>query len=50
MRDLATAQNQKVILMPFEASSLIGSLGGIAELGKAVFRPEGGAPGAERRP
>ncbi|WP_177419742.1 SPFH domain-containing protein [endosymbiont of Lamellibrachia barhami] len=34
---IASADNQKVILMPLEASSLIGSIGGIAEITKAAF-------------
>ena len=37
IKDMASAQNQKVIFMPLEASSLIGSLGGIAELAKESF-------------
>jgi regulator of protease activity HflC (stomatin/prohibitin superfamily) len=39
---LASAPNQKVVLMPLEASSLIGSLGGIGSIAKEVFA-EGGA-------
>ena len=45
---IATARNQKVILMPLEASSLIGALGGITELlrsaggGKPSTPPEAG--------
>lgn len=34
---LASANNQKVILMPLEASSVIGSLSGISELAKSIF-------------
>ena len=34
---LATAENQKTILMPMEASSLVSSLGGIAEIAKSTF-------------
>ncbi len=34
---IATAPNQKVIMLPLEASSLIGSLGGIGEIAKDVF-------------
>jgi regulator of protease activity HflC (stomatin/prohibitin superfamily) len=42
---MATAPNEKVIFMPLEASSLIGSLGGIAELAKASFqRRDGDTP------
>jgi len=34
---LAAADNQKVILMPLEASQVIGALGGITELAKEAF-------------
>ena len=40
VKDMATSNNQKVIFMPLEASSLIGSLGGIAELAKESFARE----------
>lgn len=47
VRELATAQNQRVILFPVEATALVGSLGGIAELAKETFaRREGGKSGA----
>ena len=32
LKEIASAPNQKVIMMPLEASSLIGSIGGIAEI------------------
>jgi len=32
LKEIASADNQKVIMMPLEASSLIGAIGGIAEL------------------
>lgn len=35
---IASADNQKVIMMPMEASNLVGSLGGIGELAKEVFK------------
>jgi regulator of protease activity HflC (stomatin/prohibitin superfamily) len=38
---LATAPNQKVLMLPVEASALIGSLSGIAEIAKETF---GGGP------
>ncbi len=38
---LQTFQNQKVIFMPLEATSLIGSLGGIAELAKEAMGKQG---------
>src|SRR5690606_32145035 len=34
---LASAPNQKVMMLPVEATALIGSLAGIAELAKASF-------------
>ena len=34
LKDIAAAPNQKVILMPLEASNMIGALGGIAEIAK----------------
>jgi len=45
IRDIASADNHKVIFMPLEASSLIGSLGGIAELAKESLGKGGGAAG-----
>lgn len=38
LKDMASADNHKVIFMPLEASSVIGSLGGIAELAKDAFK------------
>lgn len=35
---IASAENQKVILMPLEASNVIGSLAGIAEIAKDAFK------------
>jgi regulator of protease activity HflC (stomatin/prohibitin superfamily) len=46
---LVSAPNQRVILFPIEASSVIGSLGGIAELAKAAFAPDSGGAGANGR-
>ena len=37
IRALATAPNQKVVIVPIEAAGLAGTLGGIAELTKSVF-------------
>ena len=36
LRDIAAAENQKVIMMPLEASSVIGSIAGLSELSKAA--------------
>jgi len=45
---IGSATNSKIVLMPLEASSLIGTLGGIGEIAKEVFRSEGTA-GAQRQ-
>jgi regulator of protease activity HflC (stomatin/prohibitin superfamily) len=37
LQALATAPNQKVILMPLEAANVIGAIGGIAELAKTAL-------------
>ncbi|MFD1746939.1 SPFH domain-containing protein [Rhizobium helianthi] len=37
MASIGTASNSKVVLMPMEASSLIGSLGGIGAIAREVF-------------
>ncbi len=42
MASIGTARNQKIVLMPMEASSLIGSLGGIGAIAKEVFGDTGG--------
>ena len=42
LEKLASAPNQKVLMMPVEASAVLGSLGGITELAKSAFGPGGG--------
>lgn len=37
LTDIASAKNQKIIMMPLEASALIGSLGGIGAIAREVF-------------
>ena len=37
LKDVAAAPNQKVILMPLEASNVIGAISGIAEIAKETF-------------
>ena len=39
LQSLSTAPNQKVILMPLEASSVIGSLAGLAQITREAFGP-----------
>ena len=41
VKEIASADNQKVIFMPLEATSLIGTLGGIGELAKEAFSKKG---------
>lgn len=41
LKEIASADNQKVIMMPLEASSLIGSIAGIAEITKEGFSKKG---------
>ncbi len=43
VKEMATTQNDKIIFMPLEATSLIGTLGGIGELAKTVFGKKDGA-------
>jgi regulator of protease activity HflC (stomatin/prohibitin superfamily) len=45
----ATSPNQKVVFLPLEATSLLGSLGGIGEIAREAFgRPNGAANGGDR--
>ncbi len=46
---IGSAPNSKVVLMPIEASSLIGSLGGIGAIAKEVFGSNGEPPQPVRR-
>lgn len=41
LREVATANNSKLIFMPLEASSVIGALGGIGELAKEALGKKG---------
>ena len=43
IKEMATTQNDKIIFMPLEATSLIGALGGIGELAKSAFAKKDGA-------
>lgn len=40
LQNIGSAQNNKIVLMPLEASSIIGALGGIGELAKRTFGKE----------
>ncbi|ANC70796.1 SPFH domain-containing protein [Deinococcus radiodurans] len=39
LRDVASAPNQKTLILPIEATSILGSLQGIAEVAKEAFTP-----------
>lgn len=41
LKDMASADNHKVIMMPLEASNVIGSIAGITELAKEAFSKKG---------
>jgi regulator of protease activity HflC (stomatin/prohibitin superfamily) len=47
LKDVATSRNSKLVLMPLEASGVIGAIGGIAELAKEVLdtKDDGAGPG-----
>jgi len=40
LQAVATAPNQKLVMMPLEAANLIGSIGGMAEMFKAIMKSE----------
>lgn len=46
LKDLAKAPNQKVLMLPVEASSVIGSIAGLAEISREAFKDgsDGAAP------
>jgi regulator of protease activity HflC (stomatin/prohibitin superfamily) len=51
LQKIASAPNQKLIMMPLEAAGVIGAIGGVAELAKQASGPQGGGgatPGAPR--
>lgn len=50
LQGIASAGNSKVVLMPMEASSVIGSIAGIAEIAKETFGSDGDAPKAAATP
>ncbi|MGE0846470.1 MAG: SPFH domain-containing protein [Flavobacteriaceae bacterium] len=53
IQKLATAPNQKVLMLPMEATSLLGALGGIGEIARETFgggNDDGGNPPPPRRP
>lgn len=51
LKALATAKNQKVLLMPLEASSVIGAIAGVGEIAREAFGGggDGAAPASQPR-
>jgi regulator of protease activity HflC (stomatin/prohibitin superfamily) len=47
--EIARSPNQKIIMLPIEAASVLGTLGGISEIAKATFGGDGAAAGAAAR-
>ena len=50
LKEFATSPNQKVMFLPMEASALIGTIGGIAELAKDAMAKQGAAAPPVKRP
>ena len=50
LQGIGSAPNQKVLFLPLEASSVIGALGGIAEIARDTFGPGPTGPNGGARP
>ncbi len=50
LEKLASAPNQKVLMLPVEASGVIGALGGITEIAREAFKDGGGGGNGAARP
>jgi regulator of protease activity HflC (stomatin/prohibitin superfamily) len=50
LTEIAHSPNQKVLMLPIEVSSVLGSLGGIAEIAKATFGGNSGGAAASPPP
>ena len=42
LKELAASRNQKILMIPLEASSVIGAIGGISEIAREAFGDKGG--------
>ena len=49
LKELAKAPNQKVLMLPVESSSVIGSVAGVAEIAREAFKDSAGSGGAVPR-
>ena len=47
---IAESPNQKIIMLPIEATNVLASLGGIGEIARATFGPDAGGGGGARPP
>lgn len=51
LEGIVTSPNQKLLMLPYEATGIIGSLAGIAEIARGAFGPDATKPGGTpRRP
>lgn len=50
LEGIARSPNQKLLMLPVEASSVIGAIGGIAEIAKEAFGDAGSRPSGTSRP
>jgi regulator of protease activity HflC (stomatin/prohibitin superfamily) len=50
LKALAEAKNQKVLILPIEATSVIGAIAGVAELAREAFGNRGGDPASPPAP
>jgi hypothetical protein len=50
LKALAEARNQKVMILPIEASSVIGAIAGIGEIAREAFGGSGGDQAAPPTP
>jgi len=41
LKEFANAPNQKVLFLPLDAASVIGAVGGVAEIAREAFKPQG---------
>ncbi len=49
LKELAKAPNQKVLMLPLESSSVIGSVAGVAEIAREAFKDGSGPAGSVPR-
>jgi regulator of protease activity HflC (stomatin/prohibitin superfamily) len=50
LKALAEAKNQKVLILPLEASSVIGAIAGVSEIAREAFGGKSAMPGSQAKP